>query len=74
MIIPGRPDKLRDHLKKCTEVPLDVRNRVTQKPELSAKTVRDQSIQKMFAETDRSRENSDYLVGMALITRDNRHW
>lgn len=48
----------------------EVRNRVTQKPKLSDKTVRDHSIIKMFEETERSQDDADYLLAMAIITSD----
>lgn len=69
-IIPGRPDKLREHKNKCTEMSLEIRKRVTKTPKLSDKTVRDQSIIQMFEETERSQEDADYLLAMALITSD----
>lgn len=69
-IIPGRPENLRAHKKTCTEMSREVRNRVTQKPKLSDKTVRDHSIIKMFEETERSQEDADYLLAMAIITSD----
>lgn len=69
-IIPGRPENLREHKKKCTEMSREVRNRVTQKPKLSDKTVRDHSIINMFEETERSQDDADYLLAMAIITSD----
>lgn len=69
-ILSGRPPDLRTHKEQCVQMPENVRNTVSATKEPSSKRVAQQTITKCFAETVRSQEDSDYLLGMALITGD----
>ena len=68
-VVDGRPILLRKHKAECTEIPAEMRPpppSETTQPKIS----RNQSIAQMFAEGERSQEDSDYLLGMAVITGD----
>lgn len=55
--------------KTCAEMPREIREAVSE-PVTQKQPTRNQSLVQMFKEVDRSQEDADYLLAMAMITSD----
>lgn len=68
--LDGRLDVLQKHKQGCSEMPEEIRKTAPTKATISARGARNKSIVEMFTASDRSQDDSDYLLAMALITGD----
>lgn len=69
-VIPGRKSNLLQHKANCVEIPPEDRLQLIPDNQPQIPVSRNQSIIALFAQTERSQENSDYLMAMAIITGD----
>lgn len=67
----GKPAILNAHRTKCLQTPEEIKKRhQTQCDRVDQPTKKVKSVKDMFGETERSQEDSDYLMGMSIITCD----
>lgn len=71
LVVDGRTPNLISHKETCVDMPAETRRlRAADKSYVPPPPTRNQSIVAAFGEVERSQEDSDYLLAMAIITGD----